>query len=58
MLRAPSGKEAVWCYSAGGIAFLGAFVSAYILRDGARMEGVRSGLGLLGEDLSIGDLDD
>jgi hypothetical protein len=58
MLRTPSGDEAVWCYSAGAIAFLGALLSAHVLRDTARMEGVRGGLELLGEDLSVGDFHD
>ncbi|XLZ71016.1 hypothetical protein ABT364_03360 [Massilia sp. SR12] len=58
MLRAPIGRQAVWCYSAGALGFLGALWSAHVLRDGARMEGARGGLGLLGEDLSAGNLDD
>jgi hypothetical protein len=58
LLRAPHGKEAIWCYSAGVIAFLGALWSAHKLRDGARMEGVLGSLDLLSEDLSIGDWDD
>lgn len=58
MLRAPIGQEAVWCYSAGSIAFLGALLSAHVLRDGARIDGVRGGLELLSEDLSGGNLDD
>lgn len=58
MLRAPRGKEAVWCYSVGAVAFLGALWSAYRLDDDARWDGALGGLELLGEDLSIGDLDD
>lgn len=58
MLRAPRGKEAVWCYSAGAVAFLGALWSARRLGDDARWEGVLDGLDLLSEDLSIGELGD
>lgn len=58
MLRAPSGDEAVWCYSAGVVGFLGALLSAHILRDATRMEGVRGGLELLGEDISGADFHD
>lgn len=58
MLRAPRGKEAVCCYSAGAIAFIGALWSAYRLDDDARWEGVLGGVELLGEDLSIGTPDD
>lgn len=58
MLRWPSGTEAAWCYGIGTIALLGALFSARRLRDFAREAGVRGGLDLLGEDLTIGDLDD
>jgi len=58
MLRAPIGDEAVWCHSSGVLAFLGALWSAHVLRDGARIESVHGGLGLLGEDLSGADFDD
>ena len=58
MLRSPSGKEAVWCYSSGAVAFAACLFAAYKLRDAARHEGVIGGLELLGEDLSPGDLDD
>jgi hypothetical protein len=58
MLRSPSGKEAFWCYSWGGVAFAACLFAAHKLRDAARHEGVIGGLELLGEDLSPGDLDD
>ncbi|MTW11089.1 hypothetical protein GM658_10790 [Pseudoduganella eburnea] len=58
MLRTPRGQEAVWCYSAGALGFIGALLSAYRLRDGARIDGVLDSLDLLGEDLSLGDLSD
>ncbi|XLZ70588.1 hypothetical protein ABT364_01095 [Massilia sp. SR12] len=58
LLRAPNGIEAVWCYSIGALAFLGALWTAHVLRDHARAHGVRDGLELLGEDLSVGDFDD
>ena len=32
MLRAPTGNEAVWCYSLGAVAFLGAIWSANVLQ--------------------------
>jgi len=58
LFRAPHGKEAVWCYSVGAIAFLGALWAAHVLRDGARKDGVLESLDLLVEDLSIGDWGD
>jgi len=58
MLRTPRGQEAVWCYSAGALGFIGSLLSAYRLRDGARIDAVMESLDLLGEDLSIGDLND
>ena len=58
MLRSPHGKEAVWCYSCGAVAFVMCLFSAYKLHDAARHEGVIGGLELLGEDLSAGDSDD
>lgn len=57
MLRTPRGQEAVWCYSSGVVAFFGALLSAYRLRDSARIDDVLGGLDLLGEDLSVGDFD-
>lgn len=56
MLRKPHGEEAVWCYSAGALGFIGALFSAYRLRDGARMDAVLESLDLLGEDFPTGDL--
>lgn len=58
MLWSPRGKEAVWCYSLGALAFSACLFAAHKLRDLARHEGVMGGLELLGEDLSVGDLDD
>ncbi|WP_090443875.1 hypothetical protein [Duganella sp. CF458] len=58
LLRSPHGVEAFWCYSLGLLSVVVCFSAAYKLRDAARSDGVIGGLDLLGEDLSVGDLDD
>lgn len=58
MLRSPHGNEALLCYSLGAVAFAACLWAASKLRDAERQENVLGGLELLGEDLSVGDLDD
>lgn len=58
MLRAPHGEEAVWCYSIGGLAFIICAWAANRLRNAARHDGLIDGLGLIEEDLSVGDFPD
>ncbi|WP_028103730.1 hypothetical protein [Pseudoduganella violaceinigra] len=58
LLRSPRGGEALWCYSVGAFAFIGALWSVRRIGDGEREAGLLGGLELLGEDLSVGDVDD
>ena len=57
MLRSPNGVELAWCFSLGALSFIVCLWCAYKLQDPERLDGLKSGLSTLDEDLSPGDCD-